>query len=78
MKTYCGVVEALGSAGAEVIVGVPLGGVVSIVHVRVVAVPRLPAASTSATWNVCTASVKEPVATGDRQAAHSATSSLHM
>ena len=78
MKTYCGVVVALGSAGAEVIVGVPLGGVVSIVHVRVVAVPRLPAASTSATWNVCAPSANEPEARGDRQAAQAAPSSLHV
>ena len=66
-----------GFAGLDPIVGVPDGGVVSTVHVVVVDVPVLPAASTSRTLNVCVPSASVAVVYGEVHAVHAPVSSWH-
>ena len=64
--TYAAIVEA-----------VMVGGVVSIVHVREVAVPTLPAWSVARIWTVCEPSASAVYACGLVHATQPALSRLH-
>ena len=73
----CGVGELSGLAGAELIVGVPLGAVTSTVNEREVAVPPLPAVSAKRTSKTCAASLSPVYVFGEVHAAHAPASTWH-
>jgi hypothetical protein len=66
----------LGFVGDAEIVAV--GATVSIVHVKLAAVPALPAASVALTWNVCEPSARPAYAFGLVQLANVPPSSAHV